>query len=168
MKTISREALQTATELGNKLTSLVVQQRIIDRMCDKLKVIRLKRNKSYRRSESEATEQEPLSKVLDQLKWIDKHVTGQGRREAGKHAVMEDGAGKSGISSANLALNRQQWVREHPIERRNGPITVHCLAGDRYVLHENFQRGCCLQVKLSTSGKLFASVLSWYAPTRGT
>ena len=76
--------------------------------------------------------------------------------------------GKSGISSANLAFNRQQWVRKHPIERRNGPITVNCLAGDRYVLHDIFQRGCCLQVKLSTSGKLFASVLSWYAPTRGT
>jgi len=79
------KALQTATELGNKLTNVVVQQRLIDRMCDKLKVIRLKRHKSYRRSESETTELESLSKVLDQLKWIDKHVTGQGRREAGKH-----------------------------------------------------------------------------------
>ena len=27
--------------------------------------------------------------------------------------------GKSGISSANLATNRQQWVRKHPTERRN-------------------------------------------------
>ena len=65
------ESLRTATELGNKLTSLVVKQRLIDRMCDKLKVIRLKRNKSYRQSESETTELESLNKVLDQLKWID-------------------------------------------------------------------------------------------------
>ena len=88
--------------------------------------------------------------------------------DVGQRQPWNSFGGKSGISSANLAFNRQQWVRKHPIERRNGPITVNCLAGDRYVLHDIFQRGCCLQVKLSTSGKLFASVLSWYAPTRGT
>ena len=33
--------------------------------------------------------------------------------------VVGSEEGKSGISSANLAFNRQQWVRKHPRERRN-------------------------------------------------
>ena len=36
---------------------------------------------------------------------------------------------KSGISSANLVSNRQRWVREHPMERRNGPTTVALPSG---------------------------------------
>ena len=38
--------------------------------------------------------------------------------------LTEQKKDKSGISSANLVLNRQRWVREHPMERRNGPTTV--------------------------------------------
>ena len=38
-------------------------------------------------------------------------------------------AHKSGISSANLVCNRQRWVREHPMERRNGPTTVALPSG---------------------------------------
>ena len=38
-------------------------------------------------------------------------------------------ASKSGISSANLAGNRQRWVREHPMERRNKPTTVELPSG---------------------------------------
>ena len=54
--------------------------------------------------------------------------------EEGIHTALksfdaQEGAGKSGISSTNLASNRQRWVREHPMERRNGPTTVALPSG---------------------------------------
>ena len=65
-------------------------------------------------------------------------ISGAGAKESKGMMTVED---KSGISSANLVLNRQQWVCEHPKKRRNRPTTVNCLAGDRYVLHAVFPRG---------------------------
>jgi hypothetical protein len=43
-------------------------------------------------------------------------LQGKIEKEISSEGVDKD---KSGISSANLVLNRQRWVREHPMERRN-------------------------------------------------
>ena len=40
----------------------------------------------------------------------------RGVHSSGKSPMVSP---RSGISSANLGLNRQRWVRKHPMERRN-------------------------------------------------
>ena len=103
-----KEAMSEAKSVGDKLTDLVVNHRVKERLVEKLRVMRLKRRKSQHHGQVDPRGDD--HECLRELRWIDKFITNKGNCDEQGHTASDERTGEHGEPNAT-SLNRRELDR---------------------------------------------------------